>query len=71
MFPNAHMLDTPALVECFIQDFFLEGRESKSLTAQVFGQNQASSAVLGQLGDGDCHLMHRIQSGGWLYPKGR
>ena len=71
MFPNAHMLDTPALVECFIQDIFLEGRESKSLTAQVFGQNQASSAVLGQPGDGDSYLMHRIQSGDWLYPKGR
>ena len=36
MLPNARMLltGTTALVERFIQDFFLEGRESKSLTAQ-------------------------------------
>ena len=28
-------------------------------------QYQVSSAALGWLGDGDCYLMHKMQSGGW------
>ena len=32
-----------------------------------FGQCQASLAALGWPGDGDCHIMHRMQSGGWTY----
>ena len=34
-----------------------------------FGQYQPSSAVLGWLGDGKCSPMHKMQSGGWPYPK--
>ena len=30
-------------------------------------QYQASSAVLGWLGDGDCYLMHKVESSGWLH----
>ena len=30
-------------------------------------QCQASLAVLGWPGDGDCYLMHKMHSGGWLY----
>ena len=43
--------------------------QSHPLCRTCFSQYQASSAVLGWLGDGDCHLMHKIQSGGWSYSK--
>ena len=32
-----------------------------------FGQYQASPAVLRWPGDGNCYLMHKMQSGGWPY----
>ena len=34
-----------------------------------FGQYQASSAALRWPGDGDCYIMHRMQSGDWPYSK--
>ena len=47
--------------------------ESYPLRRMHFGQYYiyASSAALGWPGDGDCYLMHKMQSGGWPYPKGQ
>ena len=47
----------------------LDVMQSHLLHRTRFGQYQASSAVLGWPGDGDCHIMHRMQSGGWPYSK--
>ena len=43
--------------------------QSHPLRRTRFGQYQATSAALGWPGDGDCHIMHRMQSGGWPYSK--
>ena len=43
--------------------------QSHPLRRTRFSQYQASSAVLGWPGDGDCYLMRRMQSGGWPYSK--
>ena len=42
---------------------------AKSSTVQ--DMFQASSAALRLLGNGDCYLMHEMQSGSWLYPYDR
>ena len=47
----------------------LDVMQSHPLRRTRFGQYQASSAALGWPGDGDCYLMHRMQSGGWPYSK--
>ena len=47
----------------------LDVMQSHPLRRMRFGQYQASSAALGWPGDGDCYLMHRMQSGGWPYSK--
>ena len=44
--------------------------QSHPLHEMCFGQYQASP-VLGWPGDGDYHLMHKMQLGGWSYPYGR
>ena len=41
--------------------------QSHLLHRTRFGQYQTLSAVLGLPGDGDCYLMHKMQSGGWPY----
>ena len=41
--------------------------QSHPLRRTRFGQYQASSAVLGWPGDGECYLVHNIQSGDWIY----
>ena len=43
--------------------------QSHPLRRTRFGQYQASSAALGWPGDGDCYLMHRMQSGAGLIQK--
>ena len=35
--------------------------------AEIVSAN--TSAVLGCPGDGDCYIMHKMQSGGWPYSK--
>ena len=40
----------------------LDVTQSHPLRRMRFGQYQASSAALGWLGDGDCHIMHSIFS---------
>ena len=47
----------------------LDVMQSHPLHRTRFSQYQASSAALGWQGDGDRHIMHRIQSGGWPYSK--
>ena len=47
----------------------LDVTQSHPLRRTRFGQYQASSAALGWPGDGDCHIMHKMQSGGWPYSK--
>ena len=50
----------------------LDVTQSHPLHRTRFSQYQASSAALGWPGDGDCHIMHRMQSmqsGGWPYSK--
>ena len=42
----------------------LDVTQSHPLCRMRFGQYQASSAVLRWLGDGDCHIIHKMQSGG-------
>ena len=36
-----------------------------------FGQYNVTSAALGWLGDLDCYLTYKMQSGGWAYPYNR
>lgn len=43
-------------------------KKGKPLHKTHFVQYQASSPGLGWLGDGDCYLMHKVQSDSWLYP---
>ena len=42
-------------------------KKGKPLHKTHFVQYQASSPALGWLGDGDCYLMHKVQSDSWLY----
>ena len=48
----------------------LDVLQSHPLCSTHFGQYHASSSVLGWPGNGDCYLMHRMQSDGWPYSKG-
>ena len=41
--------------------------QSNPLRRTRFGQYQASSSAVGWPRDGDCYLMHKMQSGGWPY----
>ena len=47
----------------------LDVTQSHPLHKTRFGQYQASSAALGWPGNGDCHIIHRMQSVGWPYSK--
>ena len=47
----------------------LDVTQSHLLRRTRFSQYQASSAALGWPRDGNCYIMHRMQSGGWPYSK--
>jgi len=46
----------------------LDVMQSHLMCRTCYDQYQASSAALG---DGDCYLMHRMQSDRWPYSKGQ
>jgi len=49
----------------------LDVLQSHPLCTKHFSQYEASLTMLGRFRDWDCYLMHRMESGGWPYQRGR